>query len=268
MSYRRRQDTFTKVPNHVLEALARIGIPGEARRVFDVIVRKTWGWRKDKDPIALSQFEEATGLDRANIRRAIKRLKEMSLIHVDAGGVGKNRWDSNIYEINQEIFSWNPSPQKPVRGVKADFLEGSGSTPTKETITKENIERMTASPSMIGKEENGLVWVVNGLQKLASEFIHFRESVNKRYSGNYYKLAAHLVKIGGCPSYVVFTCGRLYLKFKGTDTLTDPLAYLHTMLKPDKATYQFGDGLTWNEKATAEEYYQTFFSDPTTVSNP
>ena len=46
------ENGYTRIANELLEALAKIRIPGEARQVFDVIMRKTYGFRKS-DPIAL-----------------------------------------------------------------------------------------------------------------------------------------------------------------------------------------------------------------------
>ena len=73
---------WTEIPNEILEALMAFRIPGQERQIFDCIVRKTWGWHKNTDDIALSQFEDATGLARSNIIRALKGLESKNLIIV------------------------------------------------------------------------------------------------------------------------------------------------------------------------------------------
>ena len=55
------ENGYIKIATELYDALCGIRIPGEARQVFDVILRKTYGWNKKKDAIALSQFVEATG---------------------------------------------------------------------------------------------------------------------------------------------------------------------------------------------------------------
>ena len=72
---------FLMMENKVWEALARTRIPGQARQVLDVIIRKTRGFNKDRDAIAYSQFTAATGIDRKLIPRAINILLKMRLIH-------------------------------------------------------------------------------------------------------------------------------------------------------------------------------------------
>ena len=55
--FKNQADNFTKIPNDLLNALCRINIPGEARRVFDCIVRKTLGWNRKDARITLGDFE-------------------------------------------------------------------------------------------------------------------------------------------------------------------------------------------------------------------
>lgn len=42
------ENGFTKIANELMEALAKIRIPGEARQVLDVIFRQTYGWNKKR----------------------------------------------------------------------------------------------------------------------------------------------------------------------------------------------------------------------------
>lgn len=80
MANPQKEHGYTPIANELLEAFAQININGEARQVLDAIIRKTYGYRKKSDLIALSQLEEATGLSRRNVCRAIKRLSDMKLI--------------------------------------------------------------------------------------------------------------------------------------------------------------------------------------------
>lgn len=97
-------EKFTQIPNHVLEALAMIRIPGEPRQILDVILRKTLGWHKISDRISLSQFQELTGMKKPSIIRAIKTLLEMDLIT----RTPKRTHDGSIYAVNLDHTSWIP----------------------------------------------------------------------------------------------------------------------------------------------------------------
>lgn len=100
------ENGFTRLANEILEALARIRIPGESRQVFDVILRKTYGFQKKVDSISLSQFTLATGINRQNIIRAIKQLVSMNLIIKNDTGI------TCKYSINKDFISWRPLSKK------------------------------------------------------------------------------------------------------------------------------------------------------------
>lgn len=104
---------FTKVPNELLESWAKSKKMSEKTRVIFAILRKTNGWNKSSDWIALSQFEELTGMKKSNICRTLKKLiKAEIIIHLDNGH----------YQLRQsELSKWIPT-KEPV---------------TKETFTKE-----------------------------------------------------------------------------------------------------------------------------------
>ena len=95
-------DKFTKISNELLDALVKIRIPGEARQVFDYILRRTCGFDKKKDQISLSQFVEATTLNKRSVERAIKRLKNMKLIIV----YKKTEKCTPIYYIQKNYKLW------------------------------------------------------------------------------------------------------------------------------------------------------------------
>lgn len=102
------EDGFTKLANEIMEALARTRIPGEARQVLDVILRRTYGWNKKQDCISISQFHEATGIKKPSIVRAIKTLLAIKLIVVSEKAKGKTQ----EYEFNKDYESWEPLAKK------------------------------------------------------------------------------------------------------------------------------------------------------------
>lgn len=133
---------YTAIPNDIMEALAHIRISGEARQVLDVILRKTFGWNKESDWIALPQFAKATGMKKVAICKAISKLKSMKLIITK-----KDNADNITYCINTSYDKWKSLPKKVTLPKKVITVtkKGNGSLPkkstTKETITKETITK-------------------------------------------------------------------------------------------------------------------------------
>lgn len=97
---------YVRLANEIYEALARYRIPGEARQVLDFIIRKTYGWNKKEDVIALSQFEIGTGLKRPTVCRAINQLIHLNLI------IKKDNGLSHSYSLNKDFGSWTPLSKK------------------------------------------------------------------------------------------------------------------------------------------------------------
>lgn len=130
------ENGYIRISNEFWEALCRTRIPGEERQVLDAILRKTWGFNKKSDAIPLSQFEAVTGLDRANICRSIKKLKNKRLISVknDTGKV-------TIYGINKVYSQWLPVSKVTrvnIDSVKSDNLPVSEVTHSKDILSKDN----------------------------------------------------------------------------------------------------------------------------------
>ena|SRR3990167_529496 len=108
MAYPQKENGYTAIANEIMEALAKIRIPGEARQMLDVIIRKTYGYNKKFDMISTSQFMQLTGLKRFIIHRARKRLLLAKLITIS-----KND-NSQIltYSFQKNYEKWIPLAKK------------------------------------------------------------------------------------------------------------------------------------------------------------
>lgn len=100
MANPQKENGYTPIANEILEALARIRINGESRQVLDVIIRKTYGYNKKQDKIALSQFVLATSLTKPSVCRALKRLINMNII------IKIDNDDIQIYRLNKDFDTW------------------------------------------------------------------------------------------------------------------------------------------------------------------
>jgi phage replication O-like protein O len=93
------------ISNEVLDALISHRISGEEMQCLLFIIRKTWGWKKKEDRIALSQFAKATGIKRQNCYRAIKNLETRQMISVI-----KNDYENiNSYSFIKDFDKWKVS---------------------------------------------------------------------------------------------------------------------------------------------------------------
>ena len=145
-------DGYTSLVNAIWDALARIRIPGEAHQVLTCIIRKTYGYHKKEDQIALSQLSEATGLSKVHVIQAIEKLVIMNMIIVTE----KGNDIAKTYRFIKDFEKWKPLPKKVTlpnsviplpKKVMTVTEKGNASLPnsgttkettTKETTTKEN----------------------------------------------------------------------------------------------------------------------------------
>jgi len=142
------EDGYTRVANELLEALIRVRIPGEARQMLDLIIRKTYGFNKKSDRIATSQFMEATGLTRKAIEKGRKKLREMNIIIAPEKGGSY----CITYSINKHYKTWVIPPKKgatPQNGLRVPPKKEAKYPPKGETQkTKDNITKDIKNPAL------------------------------------------------------------------------------------------------------------------------
>ncbi len=144
MSNPQLENGYTKIANEILDNLAKIRIPGEARQMLDLIIRKTYGFNKKSDGLATSQIMNGTGLGRRGVERARAILRRMNLISTDK----KDGTYYLTYTFNKRYKTWISTDKKDGtdknRG-KVPTKTGAGVPPktvnTKESNTKEIIQK-------------------------------------------------------------------------------------------------------------------------------
>ena len=128
------ENGYIQIATEIYEALARTRIPGEAGQILNCIIRKTYGFKKKVDRIALSQFCLATGIKKPNIVRAVDKLVKMGLIIKKDNAPVDNLGSS--YMFNKDFDSWKPLSKK-ITVIQKDNASLSKKIHTKETTTKE-----------------------------------------------------------------------------------------------------------------------------------
>lgn len=137
------ENGYLKIANELFDALCRIRVSGEARQVLDVIIRKTYGFSKKEDRIALSQICLGTGLKKQTTCKAINKLLSMNMITKKGTDLG------NIFKFNKDFDQWKPLPKKVTlpKKVKVVTNKGNKSNPksdiqkTKDNNTKNNPDK-------------------------------------------------------------------------------------------------------------------------------
>lgn len=175
---------YVKIANEVFDALCHYRIPGEERQILDVVIRKTYGFNKHEDCISLSQFCDATGINKPNVRRAIKALIEKNIvIKKDNGHISK-------YRFNKLYRSWKPLSKKITNSralskkitsvIKKDNPSLSKMIPTKDNTTKDNTtkdkETITTNVVISKKEKS---------ENKTNEYIGYFSGVNPSYKRLY-----------------------------------------------------------------------------------
>jgi len=102
MNKKIEKPNYTQTPNILFDEIMR-DLNGAELKVMLAVIRKTFGWHKERDRISLTQLEEMTGLSRQGILNAIHgKKKEKSVI----GGLVNKGYikiietkQGNVYEL-------------------------------------------------------------------------------------------------------------------------------------------------------------------------
>lgn len=113
MANPQKENGYTAIANELMDAFARTRINGEAMQVLMVILRKTYGYNKKSDRIALSQFVEATGLKKQNVIRAVKKVVSLGLV------IQKDNAGIKEYCFTKNYALWRPLSKK-ITVIKKD----------------------------------------------------------------------------------------------------------------------------------------------------
>jgi len=137
------------IANTIADKLCGYRIPGQQWQIIWVVLRKTWGWLEDPnnsegpkkklDRIALSQFQDLTGIDRRKCHALLKKLvKSNVLIRIDPK---KGDRSEVSYGFQKDFDRWLLSPKRMTTVTHKDDGLSPKRTPTKETIQKKRTIR-------------------------------------------------------------------------------------------------------------------------------
>lgn len=133
------------IANEIAEALMKVNLSPYESRILWFLFRKTYGWGKKTDWIALSQFSKCIGIDRRLVHRALKQLSSKKMIVI-------NKDDSYhiTYGFQKDYEKWEVSSKKMTVISRDDGVSSKQMTRvsskqmhTKDTLTKDTLTKDT-----------------------------------------------------------------------------------------------------------------------------
>lgn len=186
------KESYAKVPNEILEILAKTKLNSSESRYIFALLRKTYGWNKKSDYISNSQFVRATGITKQHIWRTEKRLLWREIVAKRGNKTGLNI----SYEQWKELPKWATVTKSGVAvakaGKKVAYNGGD-----KEYLPKEI--KQIKNDFSFKKEENELIenlisWADNQPSPVNADVRRLMENTVRKYG---YEKVSKALKIHG-----------------------------------------------------------------------
>lgn len=104
MANPQKEDGHVQIANGIMDALVALKMSSSEIRVVIFIIRKTYGFSKKEDWIALSQFVAGTNIKKPHVCRALRMLRERNMI--TKGGNAA----SPLYGLQKDYDKWVDLP--------------------------------------------------------------------------------------------------------------------------------------------------------------
>ena len=145
MASPQKENGYTAIANELLEEMLKSEWSGQDFKVVLLVARKTYGFHKTEDFIALSQIQQLTGMSKVRCSQVVNRLQLMKILTVTEninGFTKKYKLNKNFDEwltVNEFINRYRKTKQtvKVLRNRPLRKILTTKETITKETITKE-----------------------------------------------------------------------------------------------------------------------------------
>ncbi len=131
----RLEDRFTAIPNELLEAVYSAKFTVTELRTVLVVIRFTYGFRRNSAELSLSFLSSMTEIPKRTIERAITALIANKVIFSVSGG---SRKDSRMLGVNKNYSEWNveivlkPCSNSVKKVLKTRTADSGGSIGTEE----------------------------------------------------------------------------------------------------------------------------------------
>lgn len=164
MANPQKEQGYTPIANEILDQIVAAKLTLYELRILIFIMRKTYGYQKKQDWISKGQFAKATGIKRTNVIRTINGLMEKNIVtktgspHKPQYGIQKDweKWELGSPSTDTSLS--RDTSLSTETGVVSNLSKKgsklvSTEIPTKESITKETLQKKIASTARRSKKE-------------------------------------------------------------------------------------------------------------------
>lgn len=147
------EDGHTKIANEILDALISANLSGQEMRITLFVIRKTYGYNKVEDFIALSQMMKALRISKVRASQVVNTLELMKILTVteNINGLTKK------YKFNKDFDQWDTVKENLNRkGFTKQTVKVLRNRPLRKTLTtKDNIQKtITKDKALVILPEN------------------------------------------------------------------------------------------------------------------
>lgn len=139
-----KEKGYLQIANQLAEAFAFLKLSETEHQILWVVLRKTYGWRKKRDRISITQFMKATGLPERSAIRALGRLLDKNIV------VRSGKEYAPQYGLQKDFEAWKVNPPlriktltaltvPPVSPVRENPVSSDRYKRKKDNITKDSI---------------------------------------------------------------------------------------------------------------------------------
>ena len=146
MSSPQLEDGHVRIANELFDAVLRFPFSKRQQTIIWAVMRKTYGYRKKRDDISLSQLSQITGLDASNISKAINELAQMKVLSKQPGRYGQVlevQKDFQLWRAGRADQGWSFRPGCSGQINQAALVK---STNTTGQYSKDNTQHQSARP--------------------------------------------------------------------------------------------------------------------------
>ena len=141
MASPQKENGFTPIAHELLEAFILAKFTEYQRKIVLFIWRKTYGWNKKEDDISNSQFVIGTGINKGNVSRTIKELKNAKVVISRDNKLKVNKNYEEWKVISRDNKSYLTGKQKVISTATTiesskDIIQKKDIPPTAEKLMK------------------------------------------------------------------------------------------------------------------------------------
>jgi len=159
MANPQKENGHVDIANEIVEALAKTYLSSYESQILWAIFRKTYGWHKKEDWITGTQLSGMTDIAKSHISRTLKKLIKRNIINRNSNKLSfqkdYDKWERLPKQVTNEKLPIQDKklPKQVIKvtqiGQENTQIGNHKRNYTKETITKDTIQKTLSQPSFL-----------------------------------------------------------------------------------------------------------------------